>query len=139
MKGQLFSFFVYFFRSDKIMLHGSTARLEPPQHREGGDIGLFVTLVPHHLITFSYLMAKQLWGLVLNFDWLVHYFIEHQFIGHCLIHFRSLGQAIEQTNPHLIFNSFKIKVRGVQCSVGTLRISAHQALWGKAPITTHFL
>ena len=32
------------------------------------DIGLFFTLVPK----VSYLLASQLWGLLLNYDWLFH-------------------------------------------------------------------
>ena len=35
--------------------------------QEGGDIG------PQSVkITFSYSLAKQFWGLLLNFDWLVY-------------------------------------------------------------------
>ncbi len=39
--------------------------------REGGDLGLFITLVPK-VITFSYSFLYQLWGLIFNFDWLVN-------------------------------------------------------------------
>ena len=42
------------------VLHGY-----PPPGREGGDIGLFISLLPKVLY--------QLWGLILNFDWWVHY------------------------------------------------------------------
>ena len=32
---------------------------------EGGNIGLFITLVPKvFIVTFSYLLAQQLWGYV---------------------------------------------------------------------------
>ena len=42
--------------------------------REGGDTGLFITLVPKFfIITNPYSLAKQLWGLVFNFDRLIHY------------------------------------------------------------------
>ena len=34
--------------------------------REVGDIGLFITLVPNDIMTFSYSLAKQPWGLLLN-------------------------------------------------------------------------
>ena len=41
--------------------------------RERGNIGLFITLVPQSfIITFSYSLAQQLWGHLLNFNWLVH-------------------------------------------------------------------
>ena len=36
--------------------------------REGGDIGLVITLVFY----VFYSLAQQLWGHLLNFDWLVH-------------------------------------------------------------------
>ena len=41
--------------------------------REGGDIGMFITLFPQgFIIKFSYALALQLWGLLMDFDWLVY-------------------------------------------------------------------
>ena len=43
----------------------------PPQ-KNLGHIKLFITLAPKVLLTFSYSLIEQLWGLLLNLDWLVH-------------------------------------------------------------------
>ena len=37
-----------------------------------GTLGCLLTRTQIFVITLSYLLAKQLWGLLLNFDWLVH-------------------------------------------------------------------
>ena len=38
--------------------------------REGGDIGLFITLISKfYNNVFSFFLAQQPWGLLLNFDW----------------------------------------------------------------------
>ena len=42
------------------------------EYREGGDNGLIIKSPQSFLVMFSYSLATQLWGLLLNFNWLVH-------------------------------------------------------------------
>ena len=41
------------------------------EYREGGDNGLFIESPQSFLVMFYYSLATQLWGLLLNFNWLV--------------------------------------------------------------------
>ena len=74
--------------------------------REGGDIGLFITLcIPQSLIImFSYLLAQQHWGLLFHFDRLVH-LVECPNIStpNCNVHnlFLSIGD-VQQFNGHCV-------------------------------------
>ena len=60
----------YIFYMLCLCLKSCRARTKCSNIREGGDIGLFFTLVSiiSFIITFSYLLAYHLWGLLLNFD-----------------------------------------------------------------------
>ena len=45
------------------------------QNMEGGDIWLFITLVPkfyNKSIRFTDSVAQQIWRLLVNFDWLLN-------------------------------------------------------------------
>ncbi len=40
--------------------------------RERGHWAIYYTRPQSNILTFTYSLAQQLWGLLLNFDWLFH-------------------------------------------------------------------
>ena len=56
----------------KILRINGQCYLKSIYDREGGDIRLFITLVPKGFKTFSYSLDYHQWIFLINFDWLVH-------------------------------------------------------------------